>query len=148
MRGMPRQVAITVHDLEYMPDDGKTYEVIDGEFFASTSPSRFHQGSIGSLYFAIRQHLAAHAIGEVYFGLGIVRLKGAREIVAPALSPGTMRTASRSIGLDIEAKMIEIHRAGRTGDFQTKTVLYVNDLLTTPLLPGFECEVQSLFSKD
>jgi Uma2 family endonuclease len=188
MRGMPRQVAITVHDLEYMPEDGKTYEVIDGELFVSTSPTRFHQGSLGTLYFMVRTYLERNAIGEVYFGLGIVfddvngvipdlvyysnerkktiateRLKGAPEIVVEALSPGTKNEFRDRVAkyklyhengvseywiLDIEAKTIEIHRAGRTGGFETKAVLHVNDILTTPLLPGFECEVRTLFPKD
>lgn len=41
MSGMGRP--FTVDDLEFMPDDGNTYELIDGVLFVSPPPGRRHQ---------------------------------------------------------------------------------------------------------
>jgi Uma2 family endonuclease len=37
------QTRLTSRDLELMPDDGKRYEIIDGELFASEHPDYYHQ---------------------------------------------------------------------------------------------------------
>jgi Uma2 family endonuclease len=92
--------------------------------------------------------------------IGGERLSGAPEIVVEALSPGSQneardRTVKRQLYhqngvseywiLDLDAKSVEIHIAGRTGGFQSKIVLHENDLITTALLPGFEFPVAKLF---
>jgi len=184
---MPRQLAFSVSDLEYMPDDGKTYEVIEGELFVSTSPSRIHQVSLARVFSAMDRYLLQNPIGEVLWGVGVIfdqlngvipdliyysnerknviaheRIEGAPEIIVEALSPGVQNEKRDRIAkfklyhangvseywiLDLEAKSIEIHRAGRTGGFETKIVLHQNDILTSPLLPGFACDVKTLFPR-
>jgi Uma2 family endonuclease len=48
------QLRFTVHDLELLPfDDGKRYEIIDGELYVSTSPHLQHQRTC---------HLIAHTL--------------------------------------------------------------------------------------
>jgi Uma2 family endonuclease len=94
--------------------------------------------------------------------VGGERLSGAPEIVVEALSPGARnemrdRTVKRHLYhengvseywiLDLEAKSVEIHVAGRTGGFQSKIVLHENDVITTALLPGFAFPVANLFPK-
>src|SRR5207244_3483624 len=37
----------TVHDLELTPEDGKLYEIIDGELHVSAQPSTYHQLTSG-----------------------------------------------------------------------------------------------------
>ncbi len=90
------------------------------------------------------------------------RLSGAPEIVVEALSPGAQneardRTVKRQLYhengvseywiLDLDAKLVEIHIAGRTGGFQSKIVLHETDVITTALLPGFAFPVANLFPK-
>ncbi len=94
--------------------------------------------------------------------VGGARLSGAPEIVVEALSPGAQneardRTVKRRLYhengvseywiLDLDAKCLEIHIAGRTGGFQSKIVLHENDVITTALLPGFAFPVAKLFPK-
>ena len=94
--------------------------------------------------------------------VGGVRLSGAPEIVVEVLSPGAQneardRTVKRQLYhengvseywiLDLDARCVEIHIAGRTGGFQSKVVLQENDVITTALLPGFELPVANLFPK-
>ena len=94
--------------------------------------------------------------------IGGARLSGAPEIVVEALSPGAQNEArDRSVKrqlyhnngvseywiLDLDAKSVEIHVAGRTGGFQSKVVLHENDVITTALLPGFVFPVANLFPK-
>ena len=40
----------TADDLEDLPDDGRRYEIIDGELFVSPSPSLPHQEAVLRLY--------------------------------------------------------------------------------------------------
>jgi Uma2 family endonuclease len=95
--------------------------------------------------------------------VGGARLSGAPEIVVEILSPGAQnenrdRKVKRQLYhqngvseywiIDLDAKCVEIHIAGRTGGFQSQIVLHENDAITTALLPGFEFPVTNLFPKE
>jgi Uma2 family endonuclease len=45
----------TVSDLEEMPDDGRRYELIDGELLVSPASGWAHQEAVGTLYIVLRQ---------------------------------------------------------------------------------------------
>jgi Uma2 family endonuclease len=49
MSTLPRGRALTVEDLEAMPDDGNRYELIDGVLVVSPSPGIPHQWAVANL---------------------------------------------------------------------------------------------------
>ncbi len=51
---LPRGRALTVADLETMPDDGHRYELIDGTLIVTPAPTILHQTVSGELFFVLR----------------------------------------------------------------------------------------------
>jgi len=59
-------VRFLAEDIWDTPDDGKRYEVIDGQLFVTPPPVVMHQRSSGNVYYYLRVYLATHPIGEVF----------------------------------------------------------------------------------
>jgi Uma2 family endonuclease len=57
----------TVADLGRLPDDGRRYEVIDGELLVTPAPSLDHQEAIARLYLLLAPYVAAQRCGHVVF---------------------------------------------------------------------------------
>ena len=57
----------TYNDLLEMPDDGRHYEILDGELIVNAAPNIHHQRITGRIYSTIYNYLEAHPIGEVFF---------------------------------------------------------------------------------
>ena len=57
---------LTHDDLLRMPDDGKRYELIDGELFEMNAPISRHQRAIGNLHFELRRFVSERRLGEVW----------------------------------------------------------------------------------
>ena len=64
--GMPetlqRWTAARVREL---PDDGKRYEVVDGELLVTPAPRFDHQRAVGALHIALHGYLSGMRVGEV-----------------------------------------------------------------------------------
>lgn len=54
-------------DYASMPEDGKRYEILDGELVVTASPVTRHQRVLRDLEFALHAHVSAHELGEVFF---------------------------------------------------------------------------------
>jgi len=62
--GMPAQhTHWTAEMVRALPDDGKRYEVLDGELLVSPAPSLRHQDVLGRLYELIRPYVAKYRLG-------------------------------------------------------------------------------------
>jgi Uma2 family endonuclease len=56
----------TYQDLQEMPDDGKRYQLIDGELYVTPSPNRAHQRAVGNLHILLRERIEKPGLGVVY----------------------------------------------------------------------------------
>jgi Uma2 family endonuclease len=55
----------TVEMVRALPDDGKRYELIDGELLVTPSPSYSHQSAVAELFSRLRAFLAPRKLGVV-----------------------------------------------------------------------------------
>jgi Uma2 family endonuclease len=60
------RVVLTYKDYLAMPDDGRRYEILDGEVAVSATPGTLHQRIIGNLYWVLRGHVRGRGLGEVF----------------------------------------------------------------------------------
>ncbi|MBM4442782.1 MAG: Uma2 family endonuclease [Candidatus Rokubacteria bacterium] len=56
---------LTFADYVTLPDDGRRYEIHDGELSVTPAPGRTHQRVVLRLAMALDAHVTAHALGEV-----------------------------------------------------------------------------------
>jgi len=57
---------LTYEDYVGLPDDGRRYEILDGELEVSPAPAPRHQGVSGHLFFILYGHVQERALGRVY----------------------------------------------------------------------------------
>ena len=65
---------LTNADLEGLPlpDDGKRYELIEGQLYVSTAPDLIPQRAAGRIYLAFAKYLEQQPIGEILLGPGVI----------------------------------------------------------------------------
>jgi Uma2 family endonuclease len=71
-------------DYASMPDDGKRYEILDGELAVTASPVVRHQRVSRNLEFLLHAYVSAHGLGEV-FDAPLTVILDAHTIVEPDL---------------------------------------------------------------
>ncbi|MGH9766959.1 MAG: Uma2 family endonuclease [Blastocatellia bacterium] len=176
----------TSADLEVMPDNGKRYEIIDGELYVSKSPTYHHQIACGRAYSALDRWSQETGLGEANFGTGVIfaddddvipdvvwtsrdrlnkvlgsdgHFHAAPDLVVEVLSPGSANEKrARETKLKLYSRRgvleywivnwllgeISVYRwKGKA--LKLQATLRSSDTLTSPLLPGFKCEVKSIF---
>jgi len=176
----------TSADLEVLPDNGKRYEIIDGELYVSTSPTYHHQFACGQIHTHLNLWSRETGLGEANFGTGIIfaddddvipdvvwtsrdrldkvigkdgHFHAAPDLVVEVLSPGSAnekRDRETKLKLYSRRGVLEYwivnwllneiaiyRRKGRA--LKLQATLHYSDTLTSPLLPGFKCEVKSIF---
>ena len=62
-----RHVALTYHDYAALPDDGRRYELHDGELSVTPAPSPQHQMCSANLFRILDSHVRSHGLGVVLF---------------------------------------------------------------------------------
>ena len=60
------RTVLTYRDYAALPDDGRRYELHDGELSMTPAPGTRHQRAIGALHVLLRAHVEAHRLGEVF----------------------------------------------------------------------------------
>jgi len=178
-------VKFTYEDLAGFPDDGKRHEIIDGEHYVTPSPNTKHQAIVSNVLGSLVLHIKSHPVGfafaapydVVFSDLDVVEpdllyvsrerfelltkahVRGAPDLVAEILSPGTRRTDEIikrklyerwGVGeywvIDPELDTIKIYRRANTAFTRAaELTLETGDTLTTPLLPGWSIALSEVF---
>ena len=60
------KVVLTYQDYAALPDDGRRYEIHDGELSVTPAPGRTHQYVLIRLAAALHTYVSAHHMGEAY----------------------------------------------------------------------------------
>jgi Uma2 family endonuclease len=60
------RVVLTYEDYLAMPDDGRRYEILDGEVAVTATPVTLHQIIVGNLYWMLRGHVHNRGLGRMY----------------------------------------------------------------------------------
>ena len=63
---MTARVALTYRDYAALPDDGKRYEIHDGELHVMTGPTPLHQTVLLNLATALDGHVRARNLGRIW----------------------------------------------------------------------------------
>ena len=66
------QLYWTSADLELLPDDGKRYEIIDGELYVTRAPHWTHQKTCGRFFSALDAWSITTKLGETAVGAGVI----------------------------------------------------------------------------
>lgn len=64
---MTARVALTYQDYAALPDDGKRYEIHDGELFVMAAPTLQHQIVSANLFTVLNAHVRARNLGLVLY---------------------------------------------------------------------------------
>jgi Uma2 family endonuclease len=177
----------TSRDLETLPDNGKLYEVIEGELYVSKQPHLNHQIVCANIVSLLKMWNAQTHLGVAIFTPGIIfaddddvvpdvvwisyerlttalepdgKLHSAPEVVIEVLSPGDinerrdretkLKLYSRRGALEYwivnwRTRQIEVYRREEMA-LKQAGVVYEQDLLQSPYLPGFRCQTGEVFA--
>jgi Uma2 family endonuclease len=73
--GMPAQkIRWTAEMVRALPDDGKRYELVDGELLVSPAPSYLHQRALRLLYELVAPYVHDNTLGEVLWSPADIEL--------------------------------------------------------------------------
>jgi Uma2 family endonuclease len=63
---MTTRVRLTYDDYAALPDDGRRYELHEGELSVTPAPGLSHQDILGNLFVILRGHVNARGLGKVF----------------------------------------------------------------------------------
>jgi len=172
--------------LDLLPDDGKRYEIIDGELFMSKAPRYEHQRATSRTWEVLNAWSRKTKLGEPISNPGVIFADDDDVIpdvvwisrerrdkilgqdghfhAAPDLAVEVLSFTGQNERRDREAKLrlysrrgvkeywivdwmvrhVEIYRRRGRG-LKLVATLHASDTLTSPMLPGFSCQVREIF---
>jgi Uma2 family endonuclease len=184
---MSTELRFTIRDVELLAEDGKRYEIIDGELYVSTPPHWRHQRASFQFSQALDTWSEATEAGFTIEAPGVIfaddeavapdvvwisreridlvigedgKLHLAPDLVVEILSPGAMNEErDRDAKLKLYSRRgvreywiadwrdvsVQIYRR-ENAPLHLVATLAGDDLLTTPMLPGFSASVRSLLT--
>jgi Uma2 family endonuclease len=63
---VPEPIKLTYQDFCALPDDGRRYEILDGDLYMSPSPGPQHQRIAGRIYAILDAHVRKAGLGEAF----------------------------------------------------------------------------------
>ncbi|MES2176723.1 MAG: Uma2 family endonuclease [Gemmatimonadota bacterium] len=117
----------TIADLDSLPDDGNTYEVVRGELLVSPPPAFAHETIVARLHRILDRYVEEQGLGYVHSGNGVVRHADSQ--VQPDLAvrelPSTPDMTWDTAPLPI--LVVEVHsQSTRRHDLVEKRELYMD----------------------
>lgn len=61
-----QKIVLTYEDYLHLPDDGKRYEILEGELYVSPAPKTKHQTVLGNLFVILHQFVRRYKLGRVF----------------------------------------------------------------------------------
>ena len=116
----------TYDDLAALPDDGKRYEIIEGELFELTGPNLRHAKIITNLFFLVGPAARANG-GEIFSAVVDVFFQGAEPVepdLVVVLPGGAARQRLRGVEGPPDLVIEVLSPSNRTHDVLTKRELY------------------------
>jgi Uma2 family endonuclease len=127
--GMPAQEMVwTAEMARALPEDGKRYEVLDGELFVTPAPTGYHQRALRLLFEALSEYVGRYDIGELFWSPADIEFSTTRLlqpdlfIIPPGAFKGSWRDIT-SLVLAIEVLSPSTARADR----HRKRVIYQSE---------------------
>ena len=118
----------TLADLERLPDDGNTYEVVDGELFVTPAPSLAHESLAYELRVILEPYVLAQRIGRVYTPRAVVRVSGSE--VEPDLMVRPLTLPRPDTWEDVPTPLLVVEIVSRTTkrrDHEQKRAFYLRN---------------------
>ncbi len=122
----PATSAWTLADLDRLPEDGNTYELIDGELFVTPAPSPAHERLITVLHGILWPFVKAEHLGDIYRPHAVVQARATQVepdlMVLPPIAP----LPEKWTDMPTPTLVVEVlSRATRTRDLGKKRNFYV-----------------------
>jgi Uma2 family endonuclease len=147
----PAGAGLTYEDLVNLPEDGKRYEILDGDLVVTASPITRHQRVSRNLLVALDRHVREQELGEVFYAPIDVLLDRHTIVVPDLVFVSTARAPIVQhhgiVGApDLLVEILSPSTAERDRD--TKAKLYARFGVDHYWIVDAESEVLQVYSRD
>jgi Uma2 family endonuclease len=116
----------TLAELDRLPDDGNTYELVDGELFVTPAPSTGHKELATELRYILDPYVRAQRLGRVHTPRSVVQTQGSQVEPDLMVRPVTPTRPQAWSEMPTPSLVVEIvSRTTRRRDNQQKRAFYL-----------------------